>query len=161
MSASLRMVIVGCTLVLLGVGVFSLRFVCDLPDFQEEFRSAKLAEMRQNMLTRLEARDQVARDLIAQRCTLSQSIEQFLRLDQEWSALASKALADQSPQEKSYHYIRSIVEDVLHDQPEQASTVLRRLEREYDTLRSEGHLPSTRETKPAETNSANAQRECR
>ncbi|HZV04515.1 MAG TPA: hypothetical protein VE999_05445 [Gemmataceae bacterium] len=161
MSASLRMVIVGCALVLLGIGVFSLRFACDLPDFQEEFRSARLAEMRQNMLTRLEARDQVARDLIAQQCTLAQAIEQFLRLDQEWSASASKALADQSPQEKSYHYIRSIVEDVLHDQPEQASIVLRRLEREYDTLRSEGHLPSTTETKPVETSPANTKREGR
>ena len=150
MSAMMRPLFVGCSLGLLGVGLFGLRFAYNLPDFREEFRSAKLAEMRRTTLDRLDARDQVVRDLIAQRYTLAEAIEHFLKLDQPCPDLVSKALAGQSPQEKSYQYIRSMVEDVLQDHPEQASIVLRRLERDYEKLRSERQTRSTPYKEPAE-----------
>jgi hypothetical protein len=137
MSAMMRPVFVGCSLGLLGVGIFGLRLACDLPDFREEYRGVKLAEMRRTALDRLNARDQVVRDLIAQRCALAEAIEHFLKLDQSWPDLASKAPAGKSPQEKSYQYIQSMVEDVLENHPEQASIVLRRLEHDYEKLRTE------------------------
>ncbi len=145
MSASMRPVIIGCSMGLLAVGVFSLRFACTAPDFREEIRGAELAEIRRDALTRLEARDQVVRELIAQRCTLAKAIEQFMKLDPPRPDLLPEVPAEQSPQEKSYQYIRFMVEDTLHDHPEQASIVLRWLEQEYEKYRAERQVPTTTE----------------
>jgi hypothetical protein len=148
MNTMMRPLIGGCFLGLLAVGVFSLRFACTEPDFQEEIREAKLVGMRKETLIRLEARDQVVRDLIAQRCTLAEAIEQFLKLDRPWPYPYPKVPAGQSPQEKSYEYIRFMVEAKLHDHPEQASIVLGRLEREYEKLRTDRRAPSAAEKVP-------------
>jgi hypothetical protein len=145
MSASMRPVIVGCCIGLLAVGVFSLRFACTAPDFQEDIRGAELAEMRRDTLTRLEARDKVVRELISQKCTLADAIEQFIKLDPPWPDLLPRVPASQSPQEKNYQYIRFMVEDQLHDDPEQASIVLRRLELEYEKLPAERQTLATTE----------------
>jgi hypothetical protein len=158
MSELLRPVIFGCSLGLLGVGVFGLRFACNLPDFREEFRSAKLAEMRRTTLTRLEARDQVVRNLIAQRYSLAEAINQFRELDRQGPGIVSKAETGQSRQEKNYQFIHLMVEDVLQDHPERASLVLRRLERDYEKLRAERQTPSTTEKEPAEPGSLNTKR---
>jgi hypothetical protein len=144
----MRPLISGCFLGLLAVGVFSLRFACTTPDFEEEIRGAKLAEMQQATSARLEARSQVVRELIAQRCTLAEVIEQFLKLDPPWPYLFPKVPAGQSPQEKSYQYICFMVEDQLRDHPEQASIVLCRLEREYEKLRTDRRAPSAAEKVP-------------
>jgi hypothetical protein len=143
MSAAMRPVIFGCSIGLLGVGVFSLRFACTAPDFREDIRGAKLAEMWRDTSTRLDARDQVVRDLIAQRCTLAEAIEQFVELNPPWPDLLPQVPSGQSPQEKSYQYIRFMVEDALQDHPEQASIVLHRLEREYEQFRAERQTPGT------------------
>jgi hypothetical protein len=150
MSATMRPLIVGCVLAFLCLGLFSFRFVCDLPDFQEEFRSARLAEIRRDTLTRLDARDQVVRELIDQRCTLAKAIELFLKLDQPWADLAPQLPDGQSPREKSYHYIRSMVEDKLQAYPKRGSIVLRRLEQAYEKLRTERRSLSAAMEEPAD-----------
>jgi hypothetical protein len=155
MNTMMRPLIIGGFLGLLAVGIFSLRFACTAPDFQEEIRDAKLVEMRRETLIRLEARDQVVRDLIAQRCTLAEAIENFLKLDPPWPYLVPKVPPGHSPQEKSYQYIRFIVEAQLQDHPEQASIVLRRLEQEFEKLRSERQTPSTTANAPTEPRTSN------
>jgi hypothetical protein len=154
MNAMMRTVIVGCFVGLLAVAVFCLRFVCTI-DFREDIRSAELAEMRRASDARLEARDHVVRDLIAQRYTLVEAIEQFLELDRHWPELLSKARADQSQEERIYEHIRLRVQDVLHDRSEQASIVLPRLEQEYEKFRTNGQTPSTAEKDPTEQRSVN------
>jgi hypothetical protein len=106
-------------------------------------------------LARLEARDQVVRDLIAQRYTLPEAIEQFLERDRKWPELVSKADAGQSQYERIYQYIRFMVEDVLHDHPEQASIVLRWLEQEYEKLCIARRTPSAAEKESTEPRSLN------
>jgi hypothetical protein len=150
MSAMMRPLIIGCFMGLLAVGVFSLRFACPAPDFQEEIREAKLVGMRRETLIRLEARDQVVRDLIAQRCTLTEAIEKFLKLDPPWPYLVPKVPPGHSPQEKSYQYICFLVEAKMHVHPEQASIVLRRLERDYEKLRAQRQAPSATKKEGAE-----------
>jgi hypothetical protein len=155
MNAMMRPVIIGCFMGLLALCVFGLRFSCTAPDFQEQIRSAKLAEMRRANLDRLEARDQVVRALIAQRCTVAEAIEQFLELDRQWPDVISKVLAYQSQEERVYQNIRLRVKEMLHDHPEQASIVLRRLEQEYEKLRADGQTRSAAETEPVEPRSLN------
>jgi hypothetical protein len=155
MNAALRLLIIGFFMGLLAVGVFSLRFACTAPDFQEEIRGAKLAAMEQEVLIRRETRDQVVRDLIDQRCTLAEAIENFAKLDLPWPYLAPKVPAGASPLDKSYQYIRFMIEGKPRDQPEQASIVLLRLEREYEKLRTGRQTPSTTEKHPAESRSSN------
>jgi hypothetical protein len=141
MNAMMRTVIVGCFVGLLAVAVFCLRFACTI-DFREDIRSVELAEMRRASESRLEARDHVVRDLIAQRYTLGEAIEQFLELDRQWPELLSKARAGRSQEERVYQHIRWKVEDALRDRPEQASIVLRRLEQEYEKFRTESQTAS-------------------
>jgi hypothetical protein len=148
MNTMMRPLIIGCFLGLLAVSVFSLRFACPAPDFEEEIREARLVGMRRETLIRLEARDQVVRDLIAQRCTLAEALEKFLKLDPPWPYLVPKVPPGHSPQENSYEYIRFMVEAKLHDHPEQASIVLCRLEQEYEKLRTERQSPSTAKKEP-------------
>jgi hypothetical protein len=149
------MVMLGCFMGLLAVGVFSLRFACTPMDFREDIRSAELAQMRRASEARIEAREQVVRELIDQRYTLAEAIEQFLELDRQWPELISKAQADRSQEERIYDHISLRVQDVLHDHPEQASNVLRRLEQEFEKLRSERQTPSTADKNPTEHRSAN------
>jgi hypothetical protein len=137
MNAVMRPVIVGGFMGLLAAGVFGLRFACTPMDFREIDRSAELEEMRRATLARLAARDQVVRDLIAKRYTLAEAIEQFRKLDLPQPNFIAKLQDGLSPQEKSYQYIRWLVEDALHDHPEQVLIVLRRLEQEHEKLRSE------------------------
>jgi hypothetical protein len=142
MNAMMRLVSVGGFMGLLAVGVFCLRFACTPADFREDVRSAELTEMRLTSDDRLEARDQVVRELIAQRYTLAEAIEQFLELDRQWPELVTKVQYGRSHDERIYEHIRLQVKDVLHDHPEQASRVLRRLEQEYEKHRSARQTPS-------------------
>ena len=86
---------------------------------------------------------------------MAEAIEQFLELDRQWPELISKVQADRSQEERIYDHICLRVQDVLHDHPEQASIVLRRLEQEYEKLRTERQTPSTAEKEPTEPRSSN------
>jgi hypothetical protein len=46
MNAMRRPVIIGCSIGLRAVGVFSRRFACTLMDFREDIRSPELEKMR-------------------------------------------------------------------------------------------------------------------
>lgn len=142
MNAIMRLVSVGCFMGLLAVGVFGLRLACTPMDLREVNRSAELEDMRRATDARLKAKDQVVSHLIAQRHTLAEAIEQFLELDRQWPDLVSKVQDSQSQQERTYQYIRWKIENKLHDRPDQASIVLRRLEQEYEKLcgNSQSHL---------------------
>jgi hypothetical protein len=37
-------------------------------------------------------------------------------------------------EEKAYRYVRTAVQDLLHDRPEEAAVMIRRLEKEYQQL---------------------------
>ncbi len=104
---------------------------------------------------RLEARDQVVRALIAQRCTLAQAIERYLELDRQWPDITSKVLASQSQEERLYKNIRLRVKDLLHDSPEQASILLRRLDQEYEKLRTQRPISPAAEKEPTEPRAVN------
>src|SRR5262249_46673917 len=151
----MRTVIVGCFMGLLAVGVLSLRFACTPMDFREDLRSAELDKMRRANLDRREARDHVVRALIGQRGTVAEAIAHFLELDRQWPEVISKVLAYQFQEERFYQNIRLRVKEMLHDHPEQASIVVRRLEQEYEELRTERQTPSTAAKEPAEPRSWN------
>jgi hypothetical protein len=78
MYAMMRLLIIGCFIGVLAVGVSGLHFDCTLTDLREANRRAELEKKQKATLARLEARTQVVRDLIAQRYTLAEAIEQFL-----------------------------------------------------------------------------------
>ena len=155
MNAMMRPVILGCFMGLLAVGVFGLRFACTPIDFREDLRSAELDKMRRANRDRRQARDHVVRALIAARCTLAEAIAQFLELDRQWPEVISKVLAYRFQEERVYQNLRLRVQEMLHDHPDQAAIVLRRLEREYEKLRSERQTPSTTAKEPAEPRSRN------
>ncbi len=85
---------------------------------------------------------------IAQRCPLAETMQQFQEgdreLEQEWPAYY---FTDQkewaSDEDRYYHLIRTYVEAILREQPEELATARCRLERDYQQLQANRQRPST------------------
>jgi hypothetical protein len=158
MNAVLRSAIVVLVVVLLTVCVSGLRFGCNSTDLRQIIREAYLNEdleqSRGAIFRRIDAREQTVRELIAQRCRLSQALTRFQELDGEWpehfAELSRRHGRTWSDAEKNYQYIVALVKSLLQDQPEEAAAILRRLEKDYQQLGAGRQEPSAMPTKLTE-----------
>jgi hypothetical protein len=145
MNPLIRTATIAIVVSVLAVCVVSLRFACPPVDLSAIRRNEELEQLREATFRRLEARRRVVREVIDRRCTLAEAVERFEELDQEWPdyrEVDPRIRALGSREEWSYRRILVIVEEILHDRPEEASAVLRRLEKEYQHQRVGEPLPS-------------------
>ena len=86
----------------------------------------------------MEAKEQIAREVIARRCSLAEAMEQFHALDEEWPQFNSGAqkAADLGISEDEWdgRGVILYVRRVLVDRPDEATTVVGRLEKELQEL---------------------------
>jgi hypothetical protein len=137
MNTIIRVWTIGAVAGVFVVCVFGLPFACSPEDSLESSRrKQQLDELHRAVEYRREAREQVVLELIAQRRTLVEAIQEFQELDHEWPDFS--AAPPQKPaegaQERKYQHIRELVEALLHDRPEELAKVLRRLEQDYQQL---------------------------
>jgi hypothetical protein len=160
MSALIRPALVVTVVLPLAVlACFGLRFVCDPEDFrrllQEVRRGEELQQALQTLLRREEAKEHIAQEVIAQRCSLREALARFQEADREYaenttvpSNVHEREWCDPK---KHYRYITRIIQRLLRDRPEEAA-VLRRLEKDYQQLRAGRQMPSTISTERTERN---------
>jgi hypothetical protein len=126
----------------LAVCLFGLRFAFNSTDLRqiirEAYRNEELEQSRGTISRRIDAREETVRELIAQRCSLSQALARFQELDGEWpghfAELSRTHGRTWSYAEKNYQYIVALVKSLLKDQPKEAAAVLRRVEKDYQQL---------------------------
>ena len=158
MNAVLRQAIVVSVAILFAVSLLGLRFACTWTDLgkivQAALRDQELEQSRGPTYHRIDARKETVRELIAQRCSMSQALAHFGELDSEHPdvlmELSRKRSGYGSDTERNYQYIVELVEDLLKDQLEETVVVLRRLEKEYQQLRAGRNNPSAQPTKRSE-----------
>ena len=145
MNALIRLaVVVTIVLPLAVLGCFGLRFACNSEALRsllhEASRSEALQQAEQAILRRVEAKEQVGRDVIAQRCSLKDALARLQELDREFDRDRTASFPKQSEirawlclSEVEGHYLNIIatVKSLLDDRPEEAAAVLRRLEKDY------------------------------
>jgi hypothetical protein len=146
MTAMIRPVLVASFVGLLAAGLFALRFACSPADFRELRRSEELEQRQRATARRIEARQQVVQELIAQRRTLAEAIAHFQEVDRDWpdytAELPQRFGWEWVGEEKAYRYILSTVQDLLHDRPEESAAVIGRLDKEYQQLQAGKRAPS-------------------
>jgi hypothetical protein len=158
MNAVLRQAIVVLVVVPLAVCVFGLRSGYNSTDLRQIIREAylnkELEQSRGTIFRRIEAREETVRELIAQRCSLSQALVRFQELDGErpehFAELSRRHGRTWSDAEKNYQYIVALVKSLLEEQPKEAPAVLNRLEKDYQQLGAGRQKPSAMPTKRAE-----------
>jgi hypothetical protein len=104
---------------------------------EERGREEKLQEMHEATHRRLEAKRQVAQEVIARRQTLAQAIEQFRTLDRQWPECRSWPTVEAlgiSEDELDGLCVLDYVQQVLTDRPGEAAKVVGRLEKELQEL---------------------------
>ena len=146
MNALLRPVVVALALASLAACLLGLRFAYGLAGLGELMREIRHAEelewMQRATFRRMESKRQVVQEVIARRCSLSESLAWFRGLEREcpeYAAVVSKRCGPQGPDaERHYRNITALVQDLLGERPEEAATVLRRLEEDYRLLRAGG-----------------------
>jgi hypothetical protein len=126
--------------VLIALAVLSLwgpHFACDSARqlLREYRRGARLQELEQDPS---ESRVQVVCELIAQQCSLKEALARLQELDSRWPD--SPAPFDM---DRTYRWITTIAKDLLQDRPDEASVILRRLEKDYQQLQTNTQTPST------------------
>ncbi|HEY7422646.1 MAG TPA: hypothetical protein VH682_00165 [Gemmataceae bacterium] len=155
MNALIRLAVaVAVVLPLAVLGCFGFRFACH--PLGRLLRAVHHAEMlqqeQQATLRRFESKEQVVREMIAQRCSLQEALTRLQEVDREFArewpasfAKLSEIRARQWPSEVEghYQYIIEIVQGLLDDRPEEAAAVLRRLEKDYQQLQTSMQTPST------------------
>jgi hypothetical protein len=160
MNLLIRHTVVVVIFVPLAVCIFGLSFACDSTDLRSMVREVRrregLQQWRRDTFRFIEARQEVVRELIAQRRSLKEALTRLQELDRERSDFIAKLSKtygrDLSHIEEHYQYIIAIAKDLLEDRPEEAAFVLRRLEKEYQQLRVGRHRPSAMPTKATEQN---------
>jgi hypothetical protein len=158
MNAVLRQAIVVLVVIPFAVSLLGLRFACTWTDLakivQAALRDEELEQSRRPTYHRIDARKETVRDLIAQRCSLSQALAHFGELDGEHPEvlmeLSRKRSGYGSDTEWNYQYIVVLVKDLLENHPDEAAIVLRRLEKEYQQLRADRNRPSAMPAKRSE-----------
>jgi hypothetical protein len=144
--------------VVLCVGVLALGVVCfdpacpltypapwdpDRRDSMAETlaRREHLKQLQEATLRRLEAKWQVAKEVIARQRTLAEAIEQFRDLDRQWPDIRSETkkpeLLWMSEDEWDGRSVLDQVRQVLADRPAEAAAVAGRLEKELQQLLAE------------------------
>jgi hypothetical protein len=143
MNAPIRTALVALVVCVMTVGVFAIRQVVSPVDSRESQRGEELRRLEQITALRIEARRQAVRELIAQRCTLSETLHRFEELDEEWpnySAGIRKSLPV-SDDDRHYEVLLAYVRAILRERPEQLRSVLNRLQEDYRKLRDGQELP--------------------
>lgn len=152
MNALIRPARVLAAALLLVPGFCGLRFACD-PSFlrelvQAELRREQLNQLHRSSLHHHEAKEHVVREVIVQRCSLSQALARLEELDREWLRELGHRWPDTalgilfayqltlSDADFRYRGIFERVADLLKDQPHEADSVLRRLGQEHEQLRT-------------------------
>ena len=154
MNALLRPAVVVVLVAPLPVCLLGLRFACGLADLGELVREAHHSEelewMRRATFRRFEAKRQAVREVIAQRCSLSEALVWFQELEgecPEYAAVVAKVRARQGPdEERHYRNITMMVRDLLGERPAEAAAVLRRLEEDYRRLQAGRQATATAPT---------------
>jgi hypothetical protein len=140
MNGLIRSALSACVDPLLALGVFGLRFVCCPADMQMVFRDEQLRQLHRATARRQELRRQIVQELIAQRCTLADALEQFEELGHEWpdySAAPPNGPAQGTRQERKYRHIMAIAEAVFQSRPKELAAVFRRLKKASRQLQPE------------------------
>jgi hypothetical protein len=104
---------------------------------EERGREEKLQQMHEATRHRLEAKRQVAQEVIAQRQTLAQAIEEFRTLDRQWPECPPEPTLEAlgiSEDELDGLCVLHYVRGVLADHPDEAAEVVGRLEKELQEL---------------------------
>jgi hypothetical protein len=160
MNAVLRQAIVVLVVIPFAVSLLGLRFGVNSADLRKIVRAARLNEeleqSRGPTFHRIDARVETVRQLLAHRCSLSQALAHFGELDGEHPddlmELSRKRSGYDSDMERNYQYIVELAKDLLADHLEEATAVLRRLEKEYQQLGAGRQKPSAIPTKRTEQN---------
>jgi hypothetical protein len=111
-------------------------------------RSEHLKRLHEGSYHRLGAKWQLAKEVIAERQSLAEAMEQFRELDRQWPDLRSgikhPELVWMSEDEWDGRAVIDQIRQVLADCPDQGATVVGRLEMELQQLladRQKGHSP--------------------
>jgi hypothetical protein len=153
MNAVLRPAIVVVVVIPLVVSLLGLRFACHSTGLRKIIQSAlrdeELEQSHRAAYHRIDAREETVRELIAQRCSLSQALARFEELDGEHPDDLMELSRERNgyDSERNYQYIVELVKDLLENQTEKAAIVLRRLEKEYQQLRAGRNVPLAMPTK--------------
>jgi len=155
MNAVLRPAIVVLVVAPLAIYVLGLRFACNSTDLRKILQAARLNEeleqSRRATFHRIDAREETVRQLIAQRCSLSQALARFRELDGEYPdhilELSRKRGGNGSDTERNYQYVLALAKSLLENQHEENAVVSRRLERDYQQLRANRQTPLDLPTK--------------
>jgi hypothetical protein len=162
MNTPIRPALVVAVVFLMTVCIFGLRLACDPAGlweiFQEDRRREKLQQFERGLSRRVEAKERVVREVIAQGCSLSETLTQLQELDREWLQEADREWPDAAigvsedyrrvwtDADYYYWYITWLAAKFLEDRPEEAAAVLRRLEKDYQQLQAGRQTPSTAPT---------------
>jgi hypothetical protein len=139
MNAVLRQALVVLVVTPFAVSLLGLRCGCNSTDLRKIIQAARrneeLEQSRGPTFHRIGARVETVRELLTHRCSLSQALAHFEELDgehpDELMELSRKGSGNGSDTERNYQYIVEIAKDLLADHLEEATAVLRRLEKEY------------------------------
>ena len=104
---------------------------------EERGREEKLQAMHEATHRRLQAKRQVAQEVIAQRQTLAEAIEQFRILDRQWPECPPEPTLQAlgiSEDELDGLCVLDYVQQALADRPGEAAKVVGRLEKELQEL---------------------------
>ena len=119
---------------------------------REARQREELQQAQQATLRRVESKEQVVRDVIAQRCSLREALARFQELDRELDRLWPDSFPKQSEMrarqwssevEGHYQYMIVMVKALLRGRPEEAAAILSRLEKDYQQLQTNTQTPST------------------
>ena len=101
-------------------------------------RGEKLKQLREASSRRIEARWQIAKEVIAGQRSLAEALEQFRNLDRQWPEFRADTkmpeLAWMSEDELDGRAVIAQVRQVLADRPDEAAAVAGRLEKELQQL---------------------------
>jgi hypothetical protein len=113
------------------------------PPAEELLRQERLKQWKEATFGRLEAKRDVAVEVIARRCSLAEAIAQFRVLDEQWPRSRPQMQMPRGltmPEDEwDGQNVLSAVQQVLADQPDEAAAVADRLEKELRQLLAGRH----------------------
>jgi hypothetical protein len=153
MSKLLRLAAVFLCVGVLALGVVCFDPACPLtypapwdPDrrnsmAEEAIRTEHLKQWHEASMRRIEAKWQVAKEVIAGQRSLAEALEQFRDLDRQWPDIRSETNRPEdlwmSEDEWDGRAVLEQVRQVLSDRPDEAAAVADRLEKELQQLLAE------------------------
>jgi hypothetical protein len=153
MGKFLRLAAGACCLGVLALGVVSFDPACPLtfppqwdsaksPSLAEQLaRNEQLKQLHGASFRRLAAKWQIAKEVIAGRCSLAEALEQFRDLDLQWPDIRTGFTKPEdlwmSEDEWDGRAVLEQVRQVLADRPDEAAAVAGRLEKELQQLLAE------------------------